>query len=557
MATAKKPTRGSLQLTPSRISPASSPDAMSSPDDGLTLNGLKPPAKLVLDWPEARGREGARLQLKSASKILLQWPLEALDRIDIFGCSAGCGEPRLRFELAATVEHLNKVDGRAPAVIQQAVTDGSLRAGTKVVYLTYRRDAMELYQQLSALRQSGQMPNCKLSCDSEPTPAACPTLANLTGCASAGCASAEELPLSRRLQLEASHADGPSGDGPSGTVSLGSTAGSGRTNLRTLVFACSPAPPFAPLKEALQEASRVNNILARAGEACLTKHGGRADDLHRELIDGRGCFQTLLFCGHGDVPTTDAEDGMACTALGFTDMKTGQLAPIPPATFGSLLGRHGLNLVVLNACSTLEHARLVHAAGVPFVVCWATRCHTAAAQALSESLFESRARGRSVEASFADAVDTLLSSTSVAFSPSLRHTAEGPDLGTRLPLATCVSTYSLSDPDRPRHLTTGWSAKGEPIPDDRGSATRPSTHPRLKGGYKLPLLAGVPVLLTPDGAEIWGERCALGGVVTRVPPRAPPFISYAAYPARQPLFISHAAAADRLAQNLSDSMVID
>ena len=280
----------------------------------------------------------------------------------------------------------------------------------------------------------------------------------------------------------------------------------------------------------------------------------------RELIDGEGCFQTLLFCGHGNVPATDADDGSACDALGFTDTHTGQLAPIPPATIGSLLGRHGLNLVVLNACSTLEHARLVHAAGVPYVICWATKCHSAACEALSEVIFQSRVRGRSVEDSFADACHALLAATSEAFSPTERCTAAGPLQGTRLPLATLVSTYSLSDPDRPRHLTTGWSAKGEPIDDPPGSAPRPAGHPRLRGGFKYPLLAGEPVLLTPGGDEHFGGLHSLQGAPDSQPasPRASPplFISYAAYPPRQPLFISHAAT-DRLAQTLSESMVID
>jgi len=87
----------------------------------------------------------------------------------------------------------------------------------------------------------------------------------------------------------------------------------------------------------------------------------------------------LHFAGDGGVPC----DGHQRT-IALTDARGGLLR-VSPSVIAETLGVHApsrggpLTIAFFNACGTLDLARRVHAEGVPFVICWATRVHTDAA----------------------------------------------------------------------------------------------------------------------------------------------------------------------------------
>jgi len=147
-----------------------------------------------------------------------------------------------------------------------------------------------------------------------------------------------------------------------------------------LVFACSPR--VAALPNALLEAAEVSTSV---DAAIYAQRDVTADTLRNALRDTP--TKRFLFIGHADARLRGAE-----RSLGFVTAD-GTLAAARPRDLAALLGRHApsaggrLELVFLNGCRSEALGRAVRAAGVPYVVCWATPAHDAAARVFSRAFF--------------------------------------------------------------------------------------------------------------------------------------------------------------------------
>lgn len=150
-----------------------------------------------------------------------------------------------------------------------------------------------------------------------------------------------------------------------------------------LIFVCSPFA--APLPHLQEEALKVSCAVQAAIFA-----GGTAKDLRRQLLT----FPTrrFLFSGHANAALGSAK------TLGFTS-EDGTLAAVQPADLAAVLGAHAprnggcLELVFLNGCHSKALGAAVHAAGVPYVVCWSTLAENSAARVFAATFFEVSAQG--------------------------------------------------------------------------------------------------------------------------------------------------------------------
>lgn len=184
-----------------------------------------------------------------------------------------------------------------------------------------------------------------------------------------------------------------------------------------LIFACSPAS--AQLPEAVVEATEVSRLIDASIHA-------RGDVTANELRSALLAVPTrrFLFIGHADASLDQREEeeeeqndpqlaammvaryGVArrrrrrvvfgSRTLGFVT-QSGHLSAVVASDLAGLLGRHGadrggpLELVFLNGCNSESLAVAVCDAGVPFVVCWRTKAHDAAARIFSMAFFEALA----------------------------------------------------------------------------------------------------------------------------------------------------------------------
>jgi hypothetical protein len=145
-----------------------------------------------------------------------------------------------------------------------------------------------------------------------------------------------------------------------------------------LVFVCSPG--HCPCPKADDEATEVSQHCAAA-----IRRGGTAADLQRCLIER--ATRRFLFIGHADTAGVSDQRTLCFTSEGG-GVKTccnhdlaAMFGAASPAAGG------GLELVFLNGCRSAELGRAVHAAGVPFVVCWRSRTADDAARRFSVSFF--------------------------------------------------------------------------------------------------------------------------------------------------------------------------
>jgi hypothetical protein len=241
----------------------------------------------------------------------------------------------------------------------------------------------------------------------------------------------------------------------------------------TLIMVCSPRN--APLPHLADEAVDVANVIP-----ARIRRGGSAEDLQKEFLRTR--YQCFLFAGHGDAqlgpPTPRGSNGSAShnRTLGFTSARDGGLETVRPEHLAELLGAHSparggaLTTVFLNGCRTEHIGRRVHDAGVPYVVCWATKAEDSAARLFARSFFSSLASGRGHALAFEDA-------------------------------RTAVRLVT-----RPGRLASGVPSsvpKYEMDVDPFGEAHRePSAH----GFTPPPKAAGIPLLLTlGDGGDGGGD----------------------------------------------------
>lgn len=210
----------------------------------------------------------------------------------------------------------------------------------------------------------------------------------------------------------------------------------------------SPSPTPSPL------ASTSDWPSCPAGLRLLT---WRSADRYRrpQLANG---YRAFLFSGHGDAELSGKE-----TTLGFTGA-SGGLETVRAEHLAEMLGAHSpshagtLETVFLNGCATEQIGAQVHAAGVPYVVCWQTKAHTRAAHLLAATFFKSLASGRGHRKSFEDA----LSAVKLVTRPG--KTASG--------IPSAVPAYELRDPLEPATNVSGFTP--------------------------APVAAGIPVLLCAD-----------------------------------------------------------
>ena len=123
----------------------------------------------------------------------------------------------------------------------------------------------------------------------------------------------------------------------------------------------------------------------------------------------------------------------------------------------------------------------VRNAGVPYVVCWRTKAHNAAARTLARTFFASLAAGRGHAQAFEDAKSAVLLITRPG------RLANG--------VPSAVPAYELRDPHAPVA--------------DGGGASHESLDDVLRGPPEFappPMAAGIPILLAPPADEGPGVR---------------------------------------------------
>lgn len=270
------------------------------------------------------------------------------------------------------------------------------------------------------------------------------------------------------------------------TASLASLGGGAPDARTTLIMVCSPRN--APLPNLADEAVDVANETPSH-----VMRGGAAEELRNELLKGR--YRAFLFAGHGDAelissasPGLGGAEKRLTRTLGFTN-QAGGLDLVRPETLAVLLGAHSprangaLTTVFLNGCRTEEMGQRVRSAGVPYVVCWRTKAHNAAARTLARTFFASLAAGRGHSQAFDDARSAVLMVTRPG------RLANG--------VASSVPAYELRDPFAP--------------PD---AVEEPGLSPRAAPDFSPPpMAAGLPILLGPnarEGLDPAGVRLSLG-----------------------------------------------
>jgi len=147
------------------------------------------------------------------------------------------------------------------------------------------------------------------------------------------------------------------------------------------------SPSCSPLPDIADEAVDISNVTP-----CHVLQGASANDLRNELMRHR--YRAIYFAGHGDADLS--------RTIAFTN-PTGGLQSMQAEDVTKLLGAHSPEVVVLNGCHSERLGELVRQAGVPYVVCWRTRTHNAAARTLASSFFASLAAGRDHVQAFDDA----------------------------------------------------------------------------------------------------------------------------------------------------------
>jgi len=159
--------------------------------------------------------------------------------------------------------------------------------------------------------------------------------------------------------------------------------------------------------------------------------------------------------------------------LGFTT-PTGDLVMVPPEDVIDLLASHAvthggkLEMVFLNGCYSEPLARALHAAGMPYVLCWKTKVEDGAAKLAITTFFREMNAGKPFESAFSAAKRALL------FTTRAGKNACG--------LAMQVPKYEIKDPE------------GRVLPAESRS-TPACTPPPIKTGLCL--------LLTPNGEFSW------------------------------------------------------
>ena len=114
-----------------------------------------------------------------------------------------------------------------------------------------------------------------------------------------------------------------------------------------------------------------------------------------------------MFSGHADLPWTaagaqpGAQDHVQIPyTLGFTS-PDGQVVMSPPEEVVSMISAHSLSAkgkletVFINGCKSEPFGRALHAAGIPYVICWKTLAEDAAARIAITTFFTSAAAGAS------------------------------------------------------------------------------------------------------------------------------------------------------------------
>ena len=152
-----------------------------------------------------------------------------------------------------------------------------------------------------------------------------------------------------------------------------------------LIMVCSPKGKAATTNLALEAADSEAAAISRHMPAVYFR-GGTASDLRDALLGE--ATRRFVFIGHGGLALLPGHRA----TLGFTTPE-GTIASVHVGTLAALLGECAppagyLELVVLQGCCTLELGRAVHAAGVPFVICWATPTEDTACRLFSTAFFE-------------------------------------------------------------------------------------------------------------------------------------------------------------------------
>ena len=233
--------------------------------------------------------------------------------------------------------------------------------------------------------------------------------------------------------------------------------------IELLIFGCSPTVSELP-----EVGGEVNDVAStfQGGSAVLPLWGGTMRGLAEVLSKQR--TKRFHFTGHANADDPSAPRGtIAGRTLGFT-LPGGRLSTVPADQLAALLGKHApsggvggeLSLVFINGCESEPLGHQIITEGVQTVVCWRTKSADEAARLFAVRFFQVIAQGGTDLEAFNAAVDEV---RGVQYGPTARWKLEVP-------------------PD--------------PLPTP----------------YYCPQAAGLPVLLTSDGA---------GGVRTTLPSAVP------------------------------------
>lgn len=303
-----------------------------------------------------------------------------------------------------------------------------------------------------------------------------------------------------------------------------------RVDRDLLIFACSPR--LAQLPNAVLEATEVSRVFAAS---IFARGDVTAEALRCALFNVP--TRRFLFIGHADAPMSGAKnDALRALSLarhlnedrtlGFVT-QDGSLAAARPSDLATLLGRHGadrggpLELVVLNGCRSLDLARAVQAAGVPFVVCWRTKAHDAAARLFSKAFFEALGYLQKSERR-RSTLDKRLDQYAQAFREALDSIRFETRPGTLANgVRANVPRFELKDPNDD---SDDGATDCTPLPTPAGLPTFLTSRPDLHDGVTSPISSSLrrrstPLLdnsdenTTPDDKKrgTWGSasRCQL------------------------------------------------